>query len=146
MSTLSDAKFKPFKYRILGLVGRGQFGRVYCALHRQTGEFVALKALDRTLSTHQFLRELRFLVALEHPNIVTCRAIEHLHGRRYLVLDYCEGGTLRQFMENHQQLHPALSVKLVCDVLTGLEYAHDRGVIHCDIKPENILLGLSPEG
>ncbi len=135
------------KYRILGLVGRGQFGRVYCALHRQTGEFVALKALDlAAFPTAQFLRELRFLVTLQHPNIVMCQAIEHLHGKRYLVMDYCEGGTLRQLMENHERLHPTLSVKLVCDVLTGLEHAHQQEVVHCDIKPENILLSLSAEG
>lgn len=138
---------KPSNYRILGLVGRGQFGRVYCALDRQSGGFVALKALDpAVLPTNQFLRELRFLVTLQHPNIVMCQAIEHLHGKRFLVMDYCEGGTLRQLMENHQRLHPALSVRLVCDVLAGLEHAHSQGVVHCDIKPENILLSLSAEG
>ncbi len=147
MSNLLCSEIKRSKYRILGLVGRGQFGRVYCALHRQTGRFVALKALDSvTLPTHQFLRELKFLVTLQHPNIVMCQAIEHLQGKRYLVMDYCEGGTLRQLMENHDRLHPALSVRLVCDVLSGLEHAHSQGVVHCDIKPENILLSLSAEG
>lgn len=147
MSTLIGSEVKRSKYRILGLVGRGQFGRVYCALNRQTGEFVALKALDRAaLPTSQFLRELRFLVTLQHLNIVMCQAIEHLHGKRFLVMDYCEGGTLRQLMENHQRLHPALSVRLVCDVLSGLEHAHSQGVVHCDIKPENILLSLSAAG
>jgi len=147
VATRLSSELKKSKYRILGLVGRGQFGRVYCALHRQTGELVALKALDlAAFSTHQFLRELRFLVTLQHPNIVMCQAIEHLHEKRYLVMDYCEGGTLRQLMENHQRLHPALSVKLVCDVLAGLEHAHRQGIVHCDIKPENILLNLSAEG
>jgi serine/threonine-protein kinase len=147
VSTLLSSEVKQSEYRILGLVGRGQFGRVYCALHRQTGEFVALKALDlATLPTHQFLRELRFLVTLQHPNIVMCQAIEHLRRKRFLVMDYCEGGTLRQLMENHERLHPALSVKLVCDVLAGLEHAHSQKVVHCDIKPENILLSLSAEG
>ncbi|WP_225895231.1 serine/threonine-protein kinase [Leptolyngbya sp. NIES-2104] len=147
MSTLIGSEIKRSNYRILGLVGRGQFGRVYCALDRQTGEFVALKALDRAaLPTNQFLRELRFLVTLQHPNIVMCQAIEHLHGKRFLVMDYCEGGTLRQLMENHQRLHLALSVRLVCDVLAGLEHAHSQGVVHCDIKPENILLSLSAQG
>lgn len=146
VSNLESAEVKQSRYRVLGLVGRGQFGRVYCALHRQSGEFIALKVLDRaTLSTHQFLRELRFLVTLQHPNIVMCQAIEHLHGERFLVMDYCEGGTLRQLMENHERLHPALSVKLVCDVLAGLEHAHSQKVVHCDIKPENILLSLSRE-
>lgn len=147
MSTLLGSEVKRSKYRILGLVGRGQFGRVYCAIERQTGEFVALKALDpAAFPTHQFLRELRFLVTLQHPNVVMCQAIEHFHGKRFLVMDYCEGGTLRQLMENHQRLHPALSVQLICDVLAGLEHAHAQGVVHCDIKPENILLSLSPRG
>ncbi|BAU13262.1 serine/threonine protein kinase [Leptolyngbya sp. NIES-3755] len=147
VSTLLGSETKRSNYRILGLVGWGQFGRVYCALDRQTGKFVALKALDRAaFPTNQFLRELRFLVTLQHPNIVMCQAIEHFQGKRFLVMDYCEGGTLRQLMENHQRLHPALSVELICDVLAGLEHAHSQGVVHCDIKPENILLSLSPEG
>lgn len=135
------------KYRILGLIGQGQFGRVYCALHRKTGQLVALKSLDcDRFPTHQFLRELRFLLSLQHPNIVSCKAIEHIQGGRYLVMDYCEGGTLRSLMENHDRLHPALSVKLVADVLSGIEHAHQRGIVHCDIKPENILLTIHSKG
>jgi serine/threonine protein kinase len=144
---LSLLEVKRSNYRILGLIGRGQFGRVYCAMHRRTGKLVALKALNVAGSpTSQFLRELKFLVTLEHPNIVACEAIEHLQGTRYLVMEYCEGGTLRQLMENHQRLHPALSVKLVCDVLAGLEHANLQGVVHCDIKPENILLSVDASG
>lgn len=147
MSSRSSSEVKRSNYRILGLVGRGQFGRVYCAFNRRSGEFVALKVLDpAAFPTNQFLRELRFLVTLQHPNIVMCQAIEHLNGKRCLVMDYCEGGTLRQLIENHQRLHPALSVQLVCDVLAGLEHAHSQGVVHCDIKPENILLSLSAKG
>ncbi|MCY6492408.1 serine/threonine-protein kinase [Leptolyngbya sp. GGD] len=138
---------KRSNYRILGLIGRGQFGRVHCAMHRQTGKLVALKALDLTGSpTSQFLRELKFLVTLEHPNIVACEAIEHWQGKRCLVMEYCEGGTLRQLMENHHRLDPVLSVKLVCDVLAGLEHASLQGIVHCDIKPENILLSVDASG
>ncbi|HTL89241.1 MAG TPA: serine/threonine-protein kinase [Leptolyngbya sp.] len=147
MSNLLSSEVKRSNYRLLGLVGQGQFGRVYCALHRHTGQFVALKALDaKALPTHYFLRELKFLVTLQHPNIVQCQAIEHIQAKRYLVMEYCEGGTLRQLMENHQRLDWALSVKLVCDVLAGLEHAHSQGVVHCDIKPENILLSLDAKG
>jgi serine/threonine-protein kinase len=135
------------KYRLLGLVGQGQFGRVYCASHRKTGRLVALKELDRQrFPTHKFLRELRFLLSLQHPNIVTCHALEHTVAGRYLVMDYCEGGTLRRLMEEDVQLHPAQSLKLVADVLSGLAHAHDRGIVHCDIKPENILLTLHAQG
>jgi Protein kinase domain len=138
---------KRAKYRLLGLVGRGQFGRVYCAVHRKTGQLLALKELDQQhFSTHKFLRELRFLLTLQHPNIVTCQALEHIAGGRYLVMDYCAGGTLRGLMENNGPVHPALSIQLIMDVLKGIEHAHRHNIIHCDIKPENILLSLQPEG
>lgn len=135
------------KYRVLGLVGQGQFGKVYCAAHRKTGRLFALKALDhRRFPTHQFLRELRFLLSLRHPNIAGCQALEHTATGRYLVMDYCEGGTLRSLMEGESSLNVAQGIKLTREILLGLEHAHQRGVIHCDIKPENILLRLNDTG
>lgn len=132
-------------YRLLGLVGHGQFGQVYCAIHRQTGEFVALKHLHKDrFPTHKFLRELRFLLSLEHPNIVTCHALEHSASGRELVLDYCEGGTLRSILESDIALTPEEALGFVLDILAGLEHAHQQGIVHCDIKPENILLRLTP--
>jgi serine/threonine protein kinase len=138
---------KRSKYRILGLVGQGQFGRVYCAAHRQTGQLVALKSLEHhRFPTHKFLRELRFLLTLQHPHIVTCRALEHTATGRYLVMDYCEGGTLRTLMSDRQPLTLPQSLKLIVDILQGLDHAHNRGVVHCDIKPENILLNIQNQG
>ena len=135
------------KYYLLGLVGQGQFGRVFCAVHRGTGELVALKDINRDrLPTHKFLRELRFLLSLEHPNIASCHAIEHTLSGRQLVLDYCEGGTLRNWMESRTQLSVKEGLQLVMDVLAGLEHAHSQGIVHCDIKPENILLTLTTTG
>lgn len=140
-------ELKRSKYRLLGLVGQGQFGRVFCAVHRQSGRLVALKNLDRQrFPTHKFLRELRFLLSLQHPNIVTCQALEHTATGRYLVMDYCEGGTLRTLMAEDRRLSLAQSLKLVADILAGLEHAHSKGIIHCDIKPENILLTVEPTG
>ncbi len=128
-------------YYILGLVGQGQFGRVFCAIHRETGSLVALKELERQrFPTHKFLRELRFLLSLQHSNIVTCQALEHTQTGRYLVMDYCEGGTLRNLMQSEVPLSLVQGLKLIGDVLQGLEHAHGRGIVHCDIKPENILL------
>lgn len=134
-------------YRLLGLVGHGQFGQVYSAIHRKTGELVALKYLHRDrFPTHKFLRELRFLLSLEHPNIVTCHALEHSAHGRYLVMDYCEGGTLRSILESDIVLSWEELLGLVLDILAGLDHAHQQGIIHCDIKPENILLVLTPRG
>lgn len=133
------------KYRILGLIGQGQFGQVFCAVHRKTGQMVALKNLDHyRFPTHKFLRELRFLLSLQHPNIVNCQSLEHTATGRYLVMDYCEGGTLRQLMNIGGTLTLAQKMGLIGDVLAGLQHAHSRSIIHCDIKPENILLALQP--
>ncbi|MGK7890587.1 MAG: serine/threonine-protein kinase [Leptolyngbyaceae cyanobacterium] len=135
------------RYRILGLVGQGQFGKVYCAMHRRTGKLFALKNLERErFPTHQFLRELRFLLSLQHPNIVTCHAIEHTATGRHLVMDYCEGGTLRSLMLDDVGLPLNHGIQLVADVLEGLDEAHHQKIIHCDIKPENILLTLTSKG
>lgn len=131
------------KYRILDRVGQGQFGQVFCAVERQTGQLVALKEIThRRLSTSKFLRELGSLLTLQHPNIVTCRAVEATPTARYLVMDYCEGGTLRDLLEPKNSLNLKEALTIMQGILAGLEQAHRQKIIHCDIKPENILLGL----
>ena len=126
-------------YRILGMVGNGQFGRVYCGVHRKTGQLVAIKYLHRhSPSTHAFLRELHCLLRLPHPNVIACYAIEHADDGRRLVLEYCSGGTLRSHMLSPLSMTDILT--LTSDVLAGLACAHRQGIIHCDVKPENILL------
>jgi serine/threonine-protein kinase len=120
---------------------------VYCASHRKTGAIVALKELDRQrFSTQKFLRELRFLLLLQHPHIVTCRALEQTEASRYLVMDYCEAGTLRNLLDEEVRLHPVEGLNLLTQVLQGLEHAHQQGIVHCDIKPENILLTAIADG
>ncbi|WP_160299599.1 serine/threonine-protein kinase [Leptolyngbya iicbica] len=139
--------YQSAKYRSLGLVGQGQFGQVYCAIHRKSGRLVALKNLNRDrFPTHQFLREFRFLLSLDHPHIANCLALDQSGSGRQLVLDYCEGGTLRDLMEQGTQLTLAEILTLTTEILSALEHAHAKGLIHCDIKPENILLSLSPHG
>ncbi|MEL6381708.1 MAG: serine/threonine-protein kinase [Cyanobacteria bacterium J06626_18] len=134
------------KYRLLGLVGQGQFGQVYCGLHRETGKLAALKNVNRNrLPTRRFLRELRFLLSLSHPNIVNCYAVEQSATGRQLVLDYCEAGTLRSLLEQEVQLTLAEILTLITEVLAALAHAHSRDIVHCDIKPENILLSLTPD-
>lgn len=135
------------QYYTLGLVGHGQFGRVYCAIHRKSGALVAIKDLHKDrFPTHKFLRELRFLISLEHPSIVTCHALEHSVSGRQLVLDYCEGGTLRSLLESDTPLTMQEVIGFGLDILAALDCAHRQGIVHCDIKPENILMELLPGG
>ena len=135
------------KYRILGLVGRGQFGKVLCARMRDTGKLVALKELEnKRFPTSKLLRELRFLLTLRHENIVACSSLVHHQNYRYLVMDYCEGGTLRDLMNYANALSVKQCFDLVNDILLGLEHAHAANIIHCDIKPENILLKITAQG
>jgi serine/threonine-protein kinase len=138
---------QPSRYRILGLVGQGQFGKVYCAGDRRTGKLVALKELShQSAPTHQFLQELWFIISLQHPNIAACLGLEHIQTGRYLVMEYCEGGTLRNLLEQQDSLRLQEALNLIIGILEGLDYAHQRGIIHCDIKPENILLTLKSQG
>jgi serine/threonine protein kinase len=129
------------QYRILGQVGQGQFAQVFCGIHRSTSTVVALKKLDhQRLSAHTFLHELHLLSRLHHPNIVRFHSLAYGAKSRYLVTDYCAGGTLRDLMESGFPLKLTDCLNFVIDILQGLDHAHQVGVVHCDLKPENILL------
>jgi len=135
------------KYQNLELVGQGQFGRVYRAVHKASGQVFALKELDKKrFPTHKFLREMHFLTSLQHPNVVTFQALEHTPTGRYIVMDYCDRGDLRSLMKSEGQLSLVQSLKLVADVLAGLDHIHSRKIVHRDIKPENILLAQDDTG
>lgn len=145
MNEKSTTQFS--KYRILGLVGRGQFGKVLCARIRDTGKLVALKELEhKRFPTSKLLRELRFLLTLQHENIVACTALVHHQNYRYLVMEYCEGGTLRDLINHTKSLTVKQCFDLISDILLGLEHAHGANIIHCDIKPENVLLKITDRG
>lgn len=134
-------------YEFLGLAGSGQYGQVYCARQRRTGQIVALKELPHgRFPTHALLRELRVLLMLNHPHVTRCEALEHAQEGRYLVLEYCEGGTLRDWLEQGSPLPLKQVLAWIRQILLGLDHAHTAGVIHCDVKPENILLHLSESG
>ncbi|MFN4065734.1 MAG: serine/threonine-protein kinase [Thermosynechococcus sp.] len=141
------------RYRLVDLAGQGQYGQVYLAVNRESGELVAIKVLnERQLLTRGFLRELNFLLTLQHPHVVGCQAIDYIRVHhssqvsRSLVMDYCAGGTLRSLLEQEQALPLTTALRLTLDVLAALTYAHHRGILHCDLKPENILLEVTATG
>lgn len=134
---------EPFEdnYRLMALVGQGQFAQVYCAIHRQTGELVAIKKTRH--QPEQISQEPFVLNELCHPNIVCAQAIAKTPTGYQFVLDYCEAGTLRSHLKNTVRASastPSLLKKIIEDILNGLSYIHRYQVIHGDLKPENILL------
>lgn len=131
-------------YKILCPVGKGRFGQVFAAIDRKSGSLVAFKELQpQQFSTSSCTRQLNFLLSLNHFNLVNYIALEHRQDDRYLVMDYCEGGSLRSLLDNSPQQSFTHSLQLVTDILSGLEFAHAQSTIHLDIKPENILLKVS---
>ena len=140
----------PFpEYRLLGLVGQGQFAQVYCAIHKQTGELVAIKQTRH--HSEQLSQEPFVLNELCHPNIVCAQAMSlrgdgadaQAKADYQFVLDYCEAGTLRSQLDLAAQsvvLSPPSLIHIATDILKGLAYIHSHQVIHGDLKPENILL------
>lgn len=138
------------RYLIRDVLGEGGIGFVLEAKDQQTGDAVAVKLLHDQFVDHEslrprFEREAKALLALDHPHIV--RITDHgvANGRPYLVTEKLEGRTLRDRMNAGQiPVHEAL--ELTRQLLEGLAYAHELGVVHRDIKPPNIFLEEQADG
>jgi eukaryotic-like serine/threonine-protein kinase len=129
------------QYQITKLIGQGQFGKVFRAVDLYTGNIVALKEIEyHRFTTHKFLREVDFLVTLQHPNIVACEGIKYTEFARYIVMNYCDKGNLRERLDATENIGLERALQITTDILIALEYAHGKGIVHCDLKPENILL------
>ncbi len=131
-------------YRVLEPLGIGGMSSVFRAVHVETNQEVALKVLTRSLAKNatllqRFLREARSAETLEHPNIVAIydRGIDS--GRHYLVLEYVAGGDFHDYIQRRGPLSLAEAISVVKSVAAGLKYAANRGLIHRDVKPSNIL-------
>jgi serine/threonine protein kinase len=133
------------QYRILDFLGEGGMGRVYKAEHTTMGRTVALKVLaPRHTNTEKarrlFMAEVRAAGKLMHPNIVTAHDANEIDGRHYLVMEYIDGPNLNQLVHERGPLPVGLACDIVRQVASGLQYAHEQGMVHRDIKPPNVLL------
>jgi serine/threonine protein kinase len=136
------------QYDVLSKVGEGGAGAVYKARHRDTGDVVALKVLPPHMAANpvvlrRFAKEFRATRLLDHPNIV--RALDFgAAGTPYLVMEFVEGISLGERLQNEGPLPEAEAVRLIAQVAEGLAQAHRQGLIHRDVKPDNILV--TPDG
>jgi eukaryotic-like serine/threonine-protein kinase len=133
------------RYVLLDHVGRGARGRVYKARHRLMDRVVALKVVSGQGAMHdsafsRFFREMKIVGLLDHPNVV--RAIDaDLHeGCPYIVMEYLEGADLERVCARRGPLPPDEVASYMAQVSRGLAHAHEKGVIHRDIKPTNLFL------
>lgn len=132
-------------YKVLYLVGAGTFARVYRAVHRETGQVVALKVLRSRFSENpaqagQFVREGQVGCALRHPNIVPIYEVVSEGRMHFLVMEFVEGWNLRDLVRIRKKVAPAEAVRLMIDITEGLRYAFEHGVTHRDLKLSNVLV------
>ena len=135
-------------YRLVRLIGRGSFAEVYLGEHLYLKSYAALKILRTALSDEEvakFLAEGQTLARLTHPQIVRVHDFAVEQGTPFLVMDYAPRGSLRQQHPRGSCLSLDTVVTYVGHVATALQYAHNRNVIHRDVKPENILVGTQQE-
>jgi serine/threonine protein kinase len=132
-------------YELESEVGRGGMGIVYCARDKRLKREIAIKVLPPELSfrsdiRQRFLREAETAAQLNHPNIVPIYTVEEKDNLVYFVMSYIKGDNLGQRLQQHGPIAPVEVRRILREVADALSYAHNRNVIHRDIKPDNIII------
>ncbi len=132
-------------YTLTKKVGEGGMGNVYLALQSPLNRQVAIKMLKPTDSNpegeHYFMREVQAINMLRHPNIITIVDFgKEPDGTLYLVMEYLPGKTLKRAIRKEFPLSPQRICTICIQILSALEQAHSKGIVHCDLKPANLML------
>jgi len=133
------------QYQIIEELGRGGMAVVYKAYQPSLNRYVAIKVLPPQFAfdeefVQRFLREARSAAALHHPNIMTIHDVSQQDGYYFIVMEYVEGKTLDQVVADSGRLPLPRIQRIIAQVVNALEHAHQRGLIHRDIKPTNIMV------
>jgi serine/threonine protein kinase len=132
-------------YVLLERLGEGGMGQVFKARNWKLGQVVALKVIRKERVAHpdavrRFQREIRAAAQLNHPNIVRAFDADAVDGAHFFVMEYVEGTDLSKLVKQHGPLPVAQACDYVRQAALGLQHAHERGLIHRDVKPHNLLL------
>src|SRR5271170_6264677 len=137
------AGFQLGVYRIESILGEGGMGVVYRAIDTKLNRSVAVKVISGewadAAARRRFQREAQTASSLNHPHILTVHDAGELDGRQYLVTELVDGGTLRDWARTEKRTWGQI-VELLVGVADGLAAAHDAGILHRDVKPENVLV------
>ncbi|HEX2288292.1 MAG TPA: protein kinase, partial [Gaiellaceae bacterium] len=133
------------RYELVELIGRGGMSSVWKAHDRLLDRTIAIKLLHEQFTqdeeyVERFRREARSVAQLSHPNIVTVIDRGEDEGRQYIVFEYVEGENLKQLIERSGPLPVRDALLLTLQMARALGFAHERGLIHRDVKPQNVLL------
>lgn len=133
------------RYRLLDQIGEGGMANVYLAMDTILNRQVAIKVLRGDLShdetfVKRFQREALSATTLEHPNLVQIFDVGEEQGYHYIVMEYIEGKTLKQLIKQYGPLSIGEVIDVMEQLVSAVEHAHSRGVIHRDIKPQNIIV------
>jgi Flp pilus assembly secretin CpaC/tetratricopeptide (TPR) repeat protein len=153
--TSSDAGEEPGeladhpRYRLIRLLGRGGMGAVYLAEHRHMARPVALKVINSEIlnkrgSLRRFEQEVRTAAKLDHPNIVAAYDADQAGNLHFLVMEYVEGQNLADYLKEQCSMPVKQACGIIRQAARGLQHAHERGMVHRDIKPHNLML--TPSG
>ncbi len=134
------------KYRIIELVGEGAMGVVYRAQDSVLDRPVAIKVMNESIARQddlrkRFLHEAQAAGSLQHPNVVCIYDLGEADGHLFIAMEFVHGVDLERLIELGEPLSLQARLDIIIDVLTGLSFAHKRGIVHRDIKPANIRVG-----
>src|SRR5208283_416689 len=139
------AQLRLGKYKLIQPLGKGGMGAVFLAEHVTMNRRVALKIVPRTIAENRaaldrFFAEARAIAALDHPNIVQAYSVDNEMDRYFIVMEYVDGQDLQRTVELNGPLGCDRAADYIRQAADGLSHAHARNLVHCDIKPSNLLV------